>query len=145
MRERLGIPDGRRAVLYAPTCRDDAVFDERVVRARASTSTPFAAALGDDHVLLLRLHYLVDRRARRRRADRPCATSPTTPTSSELYLAADVLVTDYSSMMFDFAVTGRPMVFLTYDLADFRDRAARLLLRPRGRGARAAGRDDRAS
>ena len=38
------------------------------------------------------------------------------PDMSELYLAADVLVTDYSSTMFDFAVTGRPMVFLTYDL-----------------------------
>ena len=41
---------------------------------------------------------------------------------SELYLAADVLVTDYSSTMFDFAVTGRPMAFLTYDLADFQHR-----------------------
>ena len=44
------------------------------------------------------------------------------PDVSELYLAADVLVTDYSSTMFDFAVTGRPMAFLTYDLADFQHR-----------------------
>jgi CDP-glycerol glycerophosphotransferase len=36
-------------------------------------------------------------------------------------LAADVLVTDYSSMMFDFAVTGRPMLFFTYDLDAYRD------------------------
>jgi CDP-glycerol glycerophosphotransferase len=33
-----------------------------------------------------------------------------------------VLVTDYSSTMFDFAVTGRPMLFYTYDLADYGDR-----------------------
>jgi CDP-glycerol glycerophosphotransferase len=44
------------------------------------------------------------------------------PDVSELYLAADVLVTDYSSTMFDFAVTGRPLAFLTYDLADFQHR-----------------------
>ena len=36
-------------------------------------------------------------------------------------LAADVLVTDYSSMMFDFANTGRPMLFFTYDLDAYRD------------------------
>ena len=43
------------------------------------------------------------------------------PESAELYLAADMLVTDYSSAMFDFAVTGKPMVFYTYDLAHYRD------------------------
>ena len=41
--------------------------------------------------------------------------------SAELYLAADMLVTDYSSVMFDFAVTGKPMVFYTYDLEHYRD------------------------
>ncbi len=40
---------------------------------------------------------------------------------SELYLAADVLVTDYSSVMFDFALTGKPIVFYAYDLDRFRD------------------------
>ena len=39
----------------------------------------------------------------------------------ELYLAADVLLTDYSSAMFDFAVTRKPMLFFTYDLAEYRD------------------------
>jgi CDP-glycerol glycerophosphotransferase len=43
------------------------------------------------------------------------------PDITELFLVADVLVTDYSSAMFDFAVTGRPMVFFTYDLAEYRD------------------------
>jgi CDP-glycerol glycerophosphotransferase len=40
----------------------------------------------------------------------------------ELYLAADLLVTDYSSAMFDFAVTGRPIVYFVPDLAAYRDR-----------------------
>jgi CDP-glycerol glycerophosphotransferase len=43
------------------------------------------------------------------------------PEVSELFLASDVLVTDYSSVMFDFAVTGRPMIFFTYDLEQYRD------------------------
>jgi CDP-glycerol glycerophosphotransferase (TagB/SpsB family) len=43
------------------------------------------------------------------------------PDIRDLYLAADAMVTDYSSTMFDFAITGRPMLFFTYDLAYFRD------------------------
>ncbi len=42
------------------------------------------------------------------------------PDIGELYLAADVLVTDYSSAMFDFAVTGKPMLFYTYDLDEYK-------------------------
>jgi CDP-glycerol glycerophosphotransferase len=123
VRRRLGIPEDRTAVLYAPTWRDDVVF---AAGAREHHRFPldiddFARSLGDGHVLLLRLHSLV--------LNRPAAVpgSPvrdvsTHPDIRELYLAADVLVTDYSSAMFDFAVTGRPVLLFTYDLADFRDR-----------------------
>jgi CDP-glycerol glycerophosphotransferase len=120
LRERFGIPDGTTAVLYTPTFRDDAVFGERSFELGLDVDA-FAGALGDDHVLLLRLHYLVTEAL-------PPMRHPSVrdvslhPDVSDLYLAADVLVTDYSSTMFDFAVTGRPMAFLTYDLADFQHR-----------------------
>jgi CDP-glycerol glycerophosphotransferase len=44
------------------------------------------------------------------------------PDITDLFAIADVLITDYSSVMFDFAVTGRPMLFFTYDLATYRDK-----------------------
>jgi CDP-glycerol glycerophosphotransferase len=43
------------------------------------------------------------------------------PDIRDLYLAADLLVTDYSSTMFDFAITGKPILNFTYDLDYFRD------------------------
>jgi CDP-glycerol glycerophosphotransferase len=43
------------------------------------------------------------------------------PSIADLFLISDVLVTDYSSVMFDFAVTRRPMIFFTYDLETYRD------------------------
>jgi CDP-glycerol glycerophosphotransferase len=43
------------------------------------------------------------------------------PEIADLYLISDVLITDYSSAMFDFAVTGRPLLFFTYDLERYRD------------------------
>lgn len=44
------------------------------------------------------------------------------PDIADLYLAADVLVTDYSSVMFDYAHLKRPMLFFTYDLEHYRDK-----------------------
>lgn len=44
------------------------------------------------------------------------------PDIADLYLIADVLITDYSSVMFDYVNTGRPMLFFTWDLDDYRDR-----------------------
>jgi CDP-glycerol glycerophosphotransferase len=42
------------------------------------------------------------------------------PDTSKLLLAADALITDYSSVMFDFSVTGKPMYFLVPDMEHFR-------------------------
>ncbi len=122
VRAELRIPDGATAVLYTPTWRDDAVFAEGGKSfALGLDVEAFTRALGADHVLLLRLHYMVGNRLEL--AAHPAVRDVSAhPDVSRLYLAADALVTDYSSTMFDFTVTGRPIFFLTYDLADFQDR-----------------------
>lgn len=122
VRQELGIDDGTTAVLYAPTWRDDVTFAEGSPDVPLGLDVAAAALeLGPGYCLLQRLHYLVTSR-------RPAAQGAGIRDVSfhadiaELYLAADAMVTDYSSTMFDFAVTGKPMVFHTYDLADYRDR-----------------------
>jgi CDP-glycerol glycerophosphotransferase len=114
VRASLGIDESRRAVLYAPTWRDnDDGFHLELDLAR----------LGDelaDHVFLLRAHHLVAATV----AERPHPAVVDVSRHgdpAELYLAADVLITDYSSVMFDFALTGKPMLFYVYDLASYRD------------------------
>ncbi|WP_042383304.1 bifunctional glycosyltransferase/CDP-glycerol:glycerophosphate glycerophosphotransferase [Streptacidiphilus melanogenes] len=122
VRRRLGLPPGKRVILYAPTWREhrlrlshgghhlDLHLDLDAMR----------RALGEDHVLLVRPHaHVVDQV--------PGAGNGfvwdvgSYPDIQDLYLVSDVLVTDYSSAMFDFAVTGRPMLFFTYDLELYRD------------------------
>ncbi|MFC8718356.1 CDP-glycerol glycerophosphotransferase family protein [Kitasatospora sp. NPDC057198] len=119
VRRRLGLPPGRRVVLYAPTWRDDRpgpggrhALDLRLDLAAART------ALGRDHVLLLRPHVHVGGTLPDDGFVRDVADYPDV---QDLLLVADVLVTDYSSVMFDFALTDRPMLFFTYDLAHYRD------------------------
>jgi CDP-glycerol glycerophosphotransferase len=121
VRAGLGIPEGRKVVLYAPTWRDDLVFGgDGPGFTMPLDLDAFTARLGADHTLLVRLHSLVPGRLQ---------LPPGAPVIDvsgyrdvrELYLAADLLVTDYSSTMFDFAVTGRPILLFTPDLDRFRD------------------------
>ncbi|MGA4970557.1 bifunctional glycosyltransferase/CDP-glycerol:glycerophosphate glycerophosphotransferase [Streptomyces pseudogriseolus] len=121
-RERLGIPEGDTVVLYAPTRRDyrrDGLV-ERIDLAR------FAADLGEGRTLVVRLHpTLADGPARglglselHRRGVLVDATDE--PEVQDVLLAADVLVTDYSSVMFDYALLDRPVVVHADDWDAFR-------------------------
>ncbi|MEX5717929.1 CDP-glycerol glycerophosphotransferase family protein [Geodermatophilus maliterrae] len=122
VRARLGIGEGTRVVLYTPTWRDDLVFEgtgEKDFEFPVDLAD-FSARLGGDHVLLLRLHNMVSDRLEPIEG-MPVRDVSAYPDIRDLYLAADLLVTDYSSTMFDFAITGKPLLFFTYDLAEYRD------------------------
>ena len=113
-RAALGIPAGARAVLYAPTWRDDGAFSTEL------DLDALAGALGDNFVVLVRAHNAVASTVALPESSRLRDVSGRDD-AGELLLAADVLVTDYSSVMFDFACTGRPIVLFTYDLERYRD------------------------
>jgi len=118
VRRRYAIPEGKTVVLYAPTFRgehgttahfaDD--LDLRLLRDR----------LGDDHVFLVRLHPFI-------RASAPLGPElggfaidvSDHPDFNELLLVSDILVTDYSSAIFEFSLLGRPMVFFAPDYESY--------------------------
>jgi CDP-glycerol glycerophosphotransferase len=121
VRRRLGLPGGARVVLYAPTYRDHVV--DRRGRYRLDQHLDVErvmGALGADGALLIRKHPLVADAVDTGGYARVHDVS-TWPDAAELLAAADVLVTDYSALAFDFALTGRPMLFFTYDLDTYRD------------------------
>ncbi|GAA2762877.1 CDP-glycerol glycerophosphotransferase family protein [Streptomyces paradoxus] len=118
VRDRLGIAPGRRAVLYAPTHRDyEAGWTPRLDLAT------LADRLGEDTVLLVRGHYFYGGAAspltNLRRTGRIIDVSSYDPVE-ELCLAADALVTDYSSIMFDYANLDRPIVIHADDWETYR-------------------------
>ena len=121
-RASLGLADGQTAVLYAPTFRDylsnndkSALMTEFLDFDRATR------ALGDDVVFLVRGHAF-NARVKRRMPRSPGRVDVTDyPEVADLLLAADAAVVDYSSLRFDFGVTGKPMVFHVPDLERYRD------------------------
>ncbi|SEQ79182.1 CDP-glycerol glycerophosphotransferase family protein [Microlunatus flavus] len=121
VRAELGLPEGVTAVLYTPTWRDRDYFEPPAGGLRyALPLDELAAALGPGFRLLPRLHYKVTHLGAAQELPGVVDVSRY-PDVAELYLAADVMVTDYSSTMFDFAATGKPIAFYAYDLDAYRD------------------------
>jgi CDP-glycerol glycerophosphotransferase len=113
LRARFGFPKDRTVLLYAPTFRN--------------TSGPFkpdfdfvefAREFGETHLLLVRAHYLntVTIPEAARGAVRDVSKHPDV---TELFLASDALITDFSSVMFDFALLDRPLLFFAPDQAGY--------------------------
>lgn len=120
----LGLQDDpRKVLLYAPTWRDDQ-FDGRPGRYRSVYHLDFddfAEELGEEYLVLVRGHSNTLLYGQGVRTDNVIDVTRY-PEVNELYALADVLVTDYSSVMFDYSVTGKPLLFLAPDIADYRDR-----------------------
>ncbi|CAL9475886.1 Teichoic acid poly(glycerol phosphate) polymerase [Streptomyces sp. enrichment culture] len=117
IRAELGVPEGKIAVLYAPTHRDHRTGFETGLDLEA-----FCEAAGEDVVVLLRAHYFYDRGGRGSGGRVSRVIDVTAHRSSEdVCLAADALVTDYSSIMFDYANLDRPIVVYADDWDVYRE------------------------
>ncbi len=122
IRKRLGIPLDRKTILYAPTWRDDEFYGKGQYKFELQLDLrKMHERLGDQYAVLLRTHYFI--------ADSLDVSSyggfaynvSKYDDISELYLISDILITDYSSVFFDYANLKRPMLFFTYDLEKYRD------------------------
>jgi teichoic acid ribitol-phosphate primase len=118
VRARHGLTDGRRIVLYAPTFRG-----ERTTEARFAAGLDLelvARELGDTHRLLLRLHPFIRDRVELAAAHRDVVIDASDdPDIHPLMLVADALVTDYSSVIFEYSLLDRPMAFFAPDHAAY--------------------------
>ena len=125
-----GSPAGdtpKKTLLYAPTWRDDVHSGEGWWYGYTPSLDIEALekALGNEWKLVVKLHYLV--KCDKDAFPASCIESGflRVADSSEdiagLFAEADALITDYSSVMFDYALLDRPMFFYTYDLEHYRD------------------------
>ena len=116
LREQLGIPEGKKALLYAPTWRDDSykagvgyTFDYLI------DFDLLRRELGDEWVVLFRPHYYIANHFDFSAYEGFVIDVAKWSNINELYIAADALVTDYSSVMFDYAILRRPIMLFVPD------------------------------
>ncbi len=122
IRQKLGIPENKKTILYAPTWRDDEYYGKGQYKfALKLDLDQMQKELSDEYVVLLRTHYYIadaiDTSAYNGFVYNVCRYDDI----AELYLISDILITDYSSVFFDYAGLKRPMLFYTYDLEKYRD------------------------
>lgn len=116
----LNLPEDKKVIMYAPTWRDDEfvkkgqyLFDLKINLANLQKQ------IGDDYVILLRMHYLIANALDLNGYEDFAIDVSNYNDISELYLISDALITDYSSVMFDYGILKRPQFFFAYDIEKY--------------------------
>ena len=118
-RERLSlknlyeIPADKKVIIYAPTFRHKGQYemplDLDLMREK----------LSDEYVLLIRLHHFVNDSYKVPEDGSFVIDAGKYSSIDDFYKIADILITDYSSVMFDYALTGKKLIFYAYDLEEY--------------------------
>lgn len=122
IRKKLNIPEGKKTILYAPTWRDDEYYGRGEYKFTLNLDLPrLKKEFADEYVVLLRTHYFIADALDISEVQDFAINVSKYDDISELYLVSDLLITDYSSVFFDYANLKRPILFYTYDIEKYRD------------------------
>ena len=109
LRKRIGIPEGKKAILYAPTFREEANFKE-VLDVDVNL---WKQNLGDDYVLLYRAHPVISSDTKQNNDFFIDVTNY--EVVEDIMIASDLLVSDYSGIIFDYCIMDKPIFLWPYD------------------------------
>lgn len=118
----LGLPLDKKIILYAPTWRDNEYYDKGEYKFICPIDfDELRRKLSDEYVIIVKYHYLIKDTVDWSQYDGFVYNFSEESDIADLYLVSDMLITDYSSVMFDYGVLNRPMIFFTYDLEEYKD------------------------
>lgn len=120
IREKLGIPQNKRAILYCPTFRDNQYGREGYRLRLELDFESMRKNCGDDFVVLFRAHYFVASHFDFAAYGGYVLDASGYDDINDLYIVSDILITDYSSVFFDYANLGRPILFYLYDMDEYK-------------------------
>ncbi|MEC5228083.1 CDP-glycerol glycerophosphotransferase family protein [Bacillus inaquosorum] len=122
VKQELGIGEDKKIILYAPTWRDNEFKKIGQYKFKLQFDLEeMKRELGDSVVILLRMHYLVSEKFNLRKYKDFVKDVSLYKDIRDLYLISDLLITDYSSVFFDYMNLKKPIVFFVYDLPAYRD------------------------
>ncbi len=121
IKKELKIPAEKKVILYAPTWRDDEFYGHAQYKFSLKMDLKkMKEELGDEYVVILRTHYFIADFLDLSEFEGFAYNLSKYDDIARLYLISDILITDYSSVFFDYANLRRPMLFFTYDLEKYR-------------------------
>lgn len=122
IKKKCGLPLNKKVILYAPTWRDNQFYAKGQYKFNLQLDLDkMLEELGGEYIIVLKLHYLVAENIDLSSYKGFVFNFSDYEDIRDLYLVTDLLMTDYSSVFFDFANLKRPMLFFVYDIDDYRD------------------------
>ena len=122
VKQELQIPSDKKVILYAPTFRDNQ--HQSGVGYTYKTSLDFdrfQKEFGDEYVVLFRAHYFVANAFDFKKYEGFVYNVSNYNDINDLYIISDLLITDYSSVFFDYSLLKRPMIYYMYDLQEYQN------------------------
>ena len=122
IRRELGIPDDKKVLFYAPTWRDNTYNMKGYTFELKADFHRWKEMIGDEWVLVYKPHYLIVSNLseeEKKSLEDFLYDIPAAEDIAPYYVIADAMVTDYSSVFFDYSVLGRPTYFYMYDLKEY--------------------------
>lgn len=122
IKARFHIPANKKVLLYAPTWRDNSYNTRGYTFELKADFHRWKEVLGDEYIVLFKPHYLIINKFEGDESLKDFLISVDANADiNDLYVISDVLVTDYSSVFFDYANLNRPMYFYMFDLEEYAD------------------------
>ncbi len=119
LKQQLGLPLDKKIILYAPTWRDNSFVSKGYTFHLEVDFAKWKEKLGEEYVVVFKPHYLIINDFDMAAFKGFVYEMPASLDISELYLVSDILITDYSSVFFDYAILQRPIYFYMFDLESY--------------------------
>ena len=118
LRKQFGVPENKRVILYAPTWRESTDGGKTCNLKPPINLEKWENELGDKYVLIIRAH-VNTRQMLGIQFNDFVRDGSDYPVVNDLLMVADYLISDYSSIIMDYCILGRPIVCFGYDFEEY--------------------------
>lgn len=121
IKKKFNLPLDKKIILYAPTWRDNSYVASGYTFELEADFHKWKETLSDEYIIVFKPHYLIINKYENDNSLNGFLYSISAEAEiNELYVISDILITDYSSVFFDYAVLNRPIYFYMYDLEQYK-------------------------
>lgn len=121
IKKKFNLPLDKKIILYAPTWRDNSYVASGYTFELEADFYKWKETLSDEYIIVFKPHYLIINKNENDNSLNGFLYSISAEAEiNELYVISDILITDYSSVFFDYAVLNRPIYFYMYDLEQYK-------------------------
>lgn len=119
IRQSLSVPSGKKVILYAPTWRGKLSNKDDMSQHLLDEVEKIKSNVSDEYTVLLKSHYYAYKFFKENGMEHLCV--PDSMDTNEVLSITDILITDYSSIFFDYLPSRNPIIYYAYDVEEYEE------------------------